>query len=230
MTKKTAARSEGSPAATLGPALVAGVIVLALLAGCQTTGTTRTTQRDKTKKGAIIGGIAGALLGAVTGEREADEILAGAAIGAGIGAGVGAYMDRQEEKLAQIPGTTVERVGDDMLLVHFESDLLFAVDSAQLDFQSQSALDEAAWVLLEFPKTAVIIQGHTDSTGSETHNQALSERRARSVENYLLQRGVDGSRMRAIGYGESQPIATNETAAGRQLNRRVDVLLKAKAT
>ncbi|NIM00717.1 MAG: OmpA family protein [Acidobacteria bacterium] len=188
-----------------------------------------TTERDKTKKGAAIGAGAGAVLGAVLGEGELDEILAGAAIGAGVGAGVGAYMDAQQEKLANIPGTTVERVGEDMLLVHFDSDVLFAVNSATLNSQSMSALDEAAAVMVEYPKTAIVSQGHTDSTGSEEHNQGLSERRAQSVANYLVARGLDGNRIASMGYGEAHPIASNDTAAGRSLNRRVDLLLKAKA-
>jgi len=187
-----------------------------------------TTKRDKTKKGAAIGAASGAVLGAVLGEGELDEILAGAAIGAGIGAGVGAYMDRQQEKLAQIPGTTVERVGEDMLLVHFESDVLFAVDSATLNSQSRSALDEAASVFVEFPKTAIISQGHTDATGSDSHNQDLSERRAMSVANYLTGQGVDPVRITSVGYGEAHPVASNDTTNGRTLNRRVDLLLKAK--
>ncbi len=188
-----------------------------------------TTERDRTKKGAAIGAGAGAVLGAILGEGELDDILKGAAIGAGVGAGVGAYMDAQEEKLARIPGTTVERVGDDMLLVHFESDVLFAIDSASLNSQSQATLDEAAVVMVDFPKTAIISQGHTDSTGSEEHNQGLSERRAKSVANYLIAQGVDSTRIAFRGYGEHHPIASNETANGRSLNRRVDLLLKAKA-
>lgn len=216
-------------------AIAVATLALFLLGstGClfqQSEPSTRTTSRDKTKKGAAIGAIAGAILGAVIGEGEADEILASAAIGAGIGAGVGTYMDRQEEKLAQIPGTTVERVGDDMLLVHFESDILFAVDSASLNPTSRTTLDDVGAVLVEYGKTAVIVQGHTDSTGAEEHNQSLSERRARSVVSFLTGRGVDSGRLVAVGYGESQPIATNDTATGRRLNRRVNILLKAKAT
>ena len=92
--------------------------------------TPRTTKRDKTKKGAMIGAAGGAVAGAVAGDGELDKVLAGAAIGAGIGAGIGAYMDRQEERLAQIPGTRVERVDEKTLLVHFESDILFSVNSA----------------------------------------------------------------------------------------------------
>ncbi len=187
------------------------------------------TQRDKTKKGAAFGAAGGALLGAILGEGDLDDILKGAALGAGIGAGVGAYMDRQEEKLAEIPGTTVERVGEDMLLVHFESDVLFGVDSATLNSASQSALNEAAGVINEFPKTAIISQGHTDSTGSEAHNQTLSERRAQSVANYLIGQGVEGGRIASMGYGETHPVASNDNSNGRSLNRRVDLLLKAKA-
>ena len=211
---------------------LAMLVLLATVAGCATTGTTttRTTERDKTKKGAAIGAAAGALLGAVIGEREADEILAGAAIGAGIGAGVGAYMDRQEEKLANIPGTSVERVGEGMLLVHFKSDVLFDIDSSTLSYSSQSALEEAAQVFAEHPKTAIVVQGHTDSTGSEDHNQRLSERRARAVMNYLSQRGIDSTRMVALGFGEGQPVAGNDSSEGRKMNRRVDLLLKVKAT
>jgi outer membrane protein OmpA-like peptidoglycan-associated protein len=216
------------------PSVLYVVLLVGSLAGCATTGQTtkppRETKRDNTLKGAGIGALSGAALSIALGKREADEILAGTAIGAGIGAGVGAYMDAQEEKLARIPGTHVERVSDDMLLVHFDSDILFAVDSATLSAGSQATLQDVAGVLMEYPKTAVVIQGHTDSTGTEEHNQALSERRAGSVRGFLQGRGIDGDRMAAIGYGEGMPRASNDTTAGRQQNRRVDVMLKAKAT
>ena len=214
---------------------LAVLLCLAVIApfGCATTGTqssaTRTTKLDKTAKGAGIGAAAGAVVGAVLGEGKADKILAGAALGAGIGAGVGAYMDHQEEKLARIPGTTVERVSDDLLLVHFESDVLFDIDSAVLKEGARDALDEAAGVFLEYPKTAIIAQGHTDSTGTEAHNLDLSERRAKAVAAYLIDRGVDAARITSVGYGEGHPIASNDTASGRLQNRRVDLLLKAKA-
>lgn len=190
--------------------------------------TERSTARDKTKKGALIGAAAGAVLGAVIGEGEADEILASAAIGAGIGAGVGAYMDKQEERVARIPGTTVERLDEETLLVHFDSDVLFEVDAADLDVTSRDTLTQAAEVIKEFDKTAVVIQGHTDSSGSTEHNQALSERRADSVRNYLARAGVDDGRMASVGYGEDHPVADNDSTEGKRLNRRVDMLLKAK--
>lgn len=214
---------------------LAGLLCLAMIAplGCATTGTqssgTRTTERDKTARGAGIGAAAGAVLGAVLGEGKADNILKGAAIGAGIGTGVGAYMDGQEEKLAHIPGTSVERVSDDLLLVHFESDVLFDIDSATLKPGARAALDDAAQVFRNFPKTAIVVQGHTDATGTEIHNQELSERRAQSVVAYLVGRDVDTARITSVGYGEGHPIASNDTDSGRSQNRRVDLLLKAKA-
>jgi outer membrane protein OmpA-like peptidoglycan-associated protein len=207
------------------------LLVAALTIGCASmmqSSNERTTKRDKTKKGAAIGAASGAVLAAATGEGELDEILAGAVIGAGVGAGVGAYMDHQEEKLARIPGTTVERVGDNLLLVRFESDILFSVNSATLNSGARTTLDEAADVFIEYRKTAIISQGHTDSSGSEEYNQTLSERRAASVANYLIGQGIDSTRVTAVGYGESQPVASNATNADREMNRRVDLLLKAK--
>lgn len=214
--------------------LFAALIALALVAstGCsmfqKDTEDPRVTKRDNTKKGAAIGAASGAVLGAIVGEGELDEVLAGAAIGAGVGAGVGAYMDKQEEKLARIPGTSVERVGDDMLLLRFDSDILFSVNSAQLDPSARGTLEQFLNVVQEYNKTAIISQGHTDSTGSEEYNQQLSERRARSVESYLVGAGLDPSRITALGYGESHPVADNGSESGRRQNRRVDLLLKAK--
>jgi outer membrane protein OmpA-like peptidoglycan-associated protein len=189
----------------------------------------RVTRRDRMWKGAAIGGAIGAAGAVLKGKREADEILAGAAIGGVIGGGIGAYMDRQQERLTRIPGTTVERVGEDTLMVHFDSDVLFDVGSSVLDTSGRSTLEDVADVINDYPKTAVVVQGHTDSTGSEETNQHLSERRAGAVEGYLVNRGVDPGRMTALGYGESYPVAENSTSGGRQQNRRVDVLLKANA-
>jgi outer membrane protein OmpA-like peptidoglycan-associated protein len=207
--------------------LTAGLLVLTFLFSCATTESV--TKRDKTAKGAGIGAAAGAVGAIVTGKREADEILAGAAIGAAIGGGVGAYMDHQEAKLAKIPGTHVERLDESTLLVHFDSDVLFAVDSAALSGDARNALGQAASVMNEYDKTAVIVQGHTDSTGTDQHNQGLSERRAGSVQQELISRGVDRDRIASMGFGESQPVADNATSEGRRRNRRVDVMLRAKA-
>lgn len=205
------------------------VLLLFIVSACASVRGPYTTDRDKTKKGAGIGAAAGAAAAILDGKDEADDILAHAAIGAIAGAGVGAYMDAQEEKLARIPGTTVERVGPATLLVHFDSDVLFDVDSAVLDPSARSSLSQAAGVMSEYPKTAVVVQGHTDSTGSEAHNQELSERRAEAVRGLLVQRGVAPERISAIGYGEGSPVASNDTEYGRQQNRRVDIMLRGKA-
>ena len=207
-------------------------LALALTTGCSMIRQERepySTKRDKTRKGAAIGAVAGAAAAILKGEREADEILGGAAIGAAVGAGTGFYLDRQEEKLARIPGTRVERLGDNVLLVRFDSAVLFRIDSAVIEAPGRPALEQAADVLLEFSKTAVVVQGHTDSTGNETHNQDLSERRAVAVKNNLVGHGVNANRIAALGYGEGSPVASNETEAGRRKNRRVELLLKAKA-
>ena len=189
----------------------------------------RYTRRDRMWKGGGIGAAIGAAGAYIQGKREADEILAGAAIGGVIGGAIGTYMDRQQERLAHIPGTNVERLSDDTVLVHFNSDVLFDSGSATLDAGGRSTLEQVAEVINDYRKTAVVIQGHTDSEGSEETNQDLSERRARAVEGYLTNRGVDGARMTAIGFGESAPVASNASPFGRQRNRRVDVLLKAKS-
>lgn len=211
--------------------LLAALLLLPLISACASVQARDpyTTKRDKTAKGAGAGAAAGAVGAVLAGEREADEILAGAAIGAVVGGSIGAYMDHQEERLTRIPGTTVERVSENTILAHFDSDVLFDVDSSSLRPDAQGTLRQVATVLLDYPKTAIVIQGHTDSTGSEEHNQALSHRRAESVEAFLIGRGVETGRMTSVGYGESMPVASNDTEAGRQRNRRVDILLKAKA-
>jgi len=209
--------------------LVSGITLLATLAGCSQSATMRATERNNTAKGAGIGALSGAALSVVLGKRKADQILIGAAIGAGIGAGVGGYMDAQEEKLARIPGTSVERVDRETLLVNFDSDILFAIDSSMLTSTSRSTLGDVASVITEYPKTAVVIQGHTDSTGTEAHNQALSERRAGAVQGFLEGQGVNQDRLASTGFGEGAPVASNMTIDGRRQNRRVNILLKAKA-
>lgn len=187
------------------------------------------TRRDKTATGAGIGAAVGALASILDGKKEADEILARAAIGAVVGGGIGAYMDAQEERIARIPGTRVERLDRNTLLVKFDSDVLFDVNSSSLGGQSRTTLSQMTNVLKDFPKTAVVIQGHTDSTGSDSHNQALSERRAGSVRSFFTGQGIQGQRLVAMGYGETMPVADNTTENGRRLNRRVDVVLRARA-
>ena len=187
------------------------------------------TKRDKTAKGAGIGAAAGIAAAYAKGKREGDELLVGAAAGALVGGSVGAYLDAQEERLARIPGTTVERVSRDSLKVRFESDVLFGVDSSRLSSSARSSLAQVAAVMVDFRKTSAVVHGHTDSTGSEAHNQELSERRAGAVRNTLVDYGVAMERLTALGSGESRPIASNGSASGRRLNRRVEIYLKARA-
>ena len=207
--------------------LVSFSLAIALLAGCASN---PDDPYAKTKRGATIGAAIGAAAGLFVGDGELDEVLGGAAIGAGVGAGIGVYMDKQQQKLEQeLESAEVERIDEETLRVNFDSDILFAVDSATLSAGSKAELDDFAGVMNEYPKSAILIQGHTDSTGSEEHNMKLSERRAQSVFNHLLLRQIDPSRMAAVGYGEGYPVADNDTPAGRQLNRRVTILVRGKA-
>jgi len=149
----------------------------------------------------------------------------GAGIGGLAGAGVGAYMDKQERDLrARTAGTDVQviRQGDDLVL-NIPSGITFAYDSANVQPQFQRTLDQVADTLSQYNQTYVDVYGHTDSTGSDQYNQALSERRARSVADYLSGHGVQAARIGTRGYGKTQPIASNDTDAGRAANRRVEV-------
>jgi len=183
----------------------------------------------QTKRGATIGAAVGALAGFFVGDGELDEILGSAAVGAGLGAGVGVYMDKQQRDLEQIEDVNVERLDEETLRINFDSDILFAVDSSNLSVNSKYSLDEFAEVMREYPQTAILIQGYTDSSGSEEYNLRLSERRAQAVFNHLALREVEPGRMAAIGYGEGYPVADNSTPQGRELNRRVSILVKGKA-
>ena len=204
------------------------IVVMAMLGGCASMSDPN-DPRARTKRGAAIGAAIGAVAGVFVGDGEADEILATAAIGAGLGAGIGAYMDKQQRELEQIEGVAIERIDEETLQVHFDSDILYAVDSAILSADSRYALDDFAQVMNDFTKTAIVIQGHTDSTGSEEHNEKLSERRAKSVFNHLASNEVAGDRMLALGYGEGEPVADNASEQGRMLNPRVTILIKGKA-
>jgi outer membrane protein OmpA-like peptidoglycan-associated protein len=204
-----------------------GLTAMLLTAACATTQTD--DPYAQTKRGAAIGAAIGAAAGFFVGDGELDEILGTAAVGAGLGAGVGLYMDKQQQALEEIEEVDVERLDAETLRVNFDSDILFAVDSAALSAQSMRSLDEFAQVMREFPKTAILIQGYTDSSGSEQYNMQLSERRAKAVYNHLALREVEEGRMAAIGYGEGYPVADNGTPEGRAQNRRVAILVKGKA-
>jgi len=207
--------------------ILTAIAVLTVAAGCATTPSD--DPYAQTKKGAAIGAAVGAAAGIFVGDGELDEILGTAAVGAGLGAGVGLYMDKQQQALEEIEQVDVERLDEETLRVNFDSDILFAVDSAVLSPQSMAGLDEFAQVMRTYPKTAILVQGYTDSTGSEQYNLQLSQRRANAVQNHLALRQVEQSRMESIGYGEGYPVADNASPQGRELNRRVSILVKGKA-
>ena len=205
-------------------ALTAAVV---LLGGCATPDPN--DPYAPTKRNAAIGAALGAVAGMFVGDGELDEVLGGAAVGAGVGAGIGIYMDKQQAELEKIEEVDVERVDEETLRVNFDSDILFAVDSAILSGDAKYSLDQFAQVMRDYPQTAILIQGHTDSSGSEEYNMKLSERRAQSVYNHLALREVDVERMAAIGYGEGYPVADNASPGGRAQNRRVSILVKGNA-
>jgi len=191
-------------------------------------------EHAKAKKGAIIGGLAGAIAGAVIGNNKGHHstkrgATAGVLAGTAAGAIVGAMMDRQERELRQINGVDVTRTSPDELKVTVRNEVLFDVNSSSLRSASRASLRDMADVFDKYPNTTIVVGGHTDSTGSAAYNQRLSERRASSVANYLEDLGVRSSRIDAEGYGESQPRSSNNTASGRQSNRRVEIHIRANA-
>lgn len=211
--------------------IIASILVLMLAAPVAFA---QTDEHGKTKRGAAIGGVAGAIVGGVLGNnRGSGNAKRGAAIGGAVGAAtgaiVGAMMDKQERELRQIEGVNVQRVGNDELAVSVKNDVLFDYNSAALRSASRDALREMADVFQKYPDTSIRVEGHTDSRGSASYNQRLSERRADAVARYLEGTGVRNSRIDAVGYGKSQPRASNDTANGRQLNRRVEIRIKANA-
>ncbi len=192
------------------------------------------SERDKTRKGAVIGGVAGAIAGAIIhNNRGSGNAKRGAAIGGVVGAAtgaiVGAMMDRQERELRQIEGIDVTRTDEDELKVTVRNDILFDFDSSALRSSSRDELREMAEVFNRYDDTTIDVQGHTDSVGSASYNKRLSVRRASSVANYLENLGVSGSRIDAFGYGESRPKASNGSSSGRQLNRRVEIFVRANS-
>jgi outer membrane protein OmpA-like peptidoglycan-associated protein len=174
--------------------------------------------------GALGGAAAGAVIGGLA-SGSARGAIVGAAIGGAAGAAIGAVMDSQAEDLQdKLPNARVERVGEG-IAVTFDSGILFAVNQATLQPAGQQNLRDLVTSLEEYEGTEVLVVGHTDSTGEEAYNQSLSERRADAARNFLIGAGLDASRVRAMGRGELEPIATNDTDAGRQQNRRVEVAI-----
>ncbi|HBT82818.1 MAG: hypothetical protein A2091_01915 [Desulfuromonadales bacterium GWD2_61_12] len=207
------------------------LILFLVLAGCA-------EPLSRTEKGAIYGAVGGAAVGALAGQaigKDTKSTLigagAGAVVGGGTGAGIGYYMDRQEaamrEALAAVEGVNVRREGN-VLHVTFRSDNQFDVNSAALRPEAQRDIARMADIQREYDKTTITIAGHTDSTGTESHNQQLSERRAGAVRDILLSRNVAANRITIVGFGETQPVADNASKKGQQQNRRVEITINPK--
>ncbi|WCM26788.1 OmpA family protein [Sphingomonas sp. QA11] len=205
---------------------VAALAALVTTSACTTDPVTGERRLSKTAIGGIGGALGGYLIGDIVGGRnDRTAKILGAGIGGIAGAGIGAYMDKQEHDLrARTAGTDVQviRQGDDLIL-NIPSGINFAHNSAMVAPQFRRTLDQVGQVLGQYDRTYVDIYGHTDSTGSESYNQDLSERRAESVADYLTTRGVRSARIGIRGFGEMQPIASNETEQGRAANRRVEI-------
>jgi outer membrane protein OmpA-like peptidoglycan-associated protein len=207
--------------------LVALAATLALGA-CTTTDPYTGEQRvSNTAGGAALGALAGAGIGLLAGGDDRRNALIGAGIGALAGGAIGNVMDQNEAELRrQLQGTgvSVTRVGDRIVL-NMPSDITFATDQDSIKSQFYPVLNSVGLVLKKFNQTIVDVYGHTDSTGDDTYNYNLSQRRALSVANYLSSQGVDSRRFAVTGFGETKPIANNSTPTGRALNRRVEIQL-----
>ena len=185
---------------------------------------------SKTAEGAAIGaaagGVVGGIIGHQTGNTAAGAIIGGA-IGGAAGAYIGNYMDKQAEEIqADLEGAKVERIGEGIKIT-FDSGILYDVNKATLRPEAKANLDKLAVILNKYADTNILIEGHTDATGTDEYNLELSRNRASSVSNYLAGLAVDSKRFTTMGYGESQPIATNDTDEGRQQNRRVEIAIMA---
>lgn len=179
--------------------------------------------------GAAGGAVAGAILGQAIGKDTEGTLIgaaAGAAIGGAAGAGVGHMMDKQEEEyrqaLAASEAAAVRREGD-LLAITLKGDVTFDTDSHTINPGLYNEIDRIAQIMIKYPQTNILVEGHTDSQGAENYNQQLSEKRASSVKNLLIQKGVGAFRVSTQGYGESRPVATNATPEGRMMNRRVEI-------
>ncbi len=207
--------------------IIAGLALLAI-AGC-----TDPAQVDanngyqKTQSGALIGGLVGAVTGAVVSDDKGKGAIIGGAVGALGGAAIGNALDKQEAELRQQLNNDDIRITNtgDRLIVTMPQDILFAVDSSTVQPGLRSDLLTVASSLQQYPDSTVQVIGHTDNTGDAGYNQGLSERRANSVADVLMNGGVAFSRIQTFGRGEDQPVASNLTDEGRSQNRRVEIVI-----
>ncbi|MFD1754458.1 OmpA family protein [Rufibacter sediminis] len=214
-------------------AMLVGSLLFSSCKSSQTAGTTGTSTSqnkgmNKTAKGGLLGAGGGAVLGGIIGKatgNTARGAIIGAAVGGATGAVIGRRMDKQAAELEkEMQNAQVERVGEG-IKVTFDAGLLFATNSAELQSSSRADIQKLAETLKKYPGTNVLVEGHADNTGTDAINQPLSERRAQAVANYATSLGVESNRIQTRGYGSTQPVADNTTAAGRQQNRRVEVAI-----
>ena len=181
---------------------------------------------SKTAKGGVIGGAGGGVLGGVIGHAAGNTLLGaiiGAAVGGAAGAFIGNYMDKQAAEMQRdIKGAEIQRIGE-AIKITFDSGILYDIDKSDLRPVSKTNLVALAKILNNYPDTNILIEGHTDDTGTDDHNMTLSKDRAQSVSLYLATLDVQSARFSITGYGETQPIVTNDTPEGQQKNRRVDI-------
>jgi len=207
----------------LAAAVATASVIVSSTAGC--------AGMTQTERGAIIGAATGATVGGVVGRVAGSTtrgVIVGAVVGGAAGAVIGREMDQKAERMAaEIERGRVERVGEG-ILVTFDSGILFDFDSSVLRPEARENLASLARTLGDMTgDVELLIAGHTDSVGTDEYNYRLSERRAQSAADYLMTRGIPPARINIVGLGESEPVATNETAAGRQMNRRVEVAIYA---
>ncbi|MFM9946165.1 MAG: OmpA family protein [Bacteroidia bacterium] len=187
---------------------------------------------NKTRKGAIIGTGGGAVIGAVIGRASGNTALGaliGATLGGAAGAIIGTQMDKQAEEIQNtVSGAKVYRVGEG-IIVEFNNKILFGFDKSDLNDGAKGNIDKLVTVLGKYPDTNIEVQGHTDNTGTDSYNMALSKRRAAAVSNHLISRGISSRRTSTKGYGESAPNYSNDTEESRAQNRRVEFLITANA-
>jgi outer membrane protein OmpA-like peptidoglycan-associated protein len=207
--------------------LVSSFSALALItvSGCVTDPNTGEKKASRTAIGGVGGALAGALLGGLIGGKTGR--IVGAGLGGVAGAAVGYQMDKQIKELKeQTAGSGVDVTETDngqAILVNLPDGVTFDVGSATLNPTFRTTLDKVAESLIQYPNSLVDVYGHTDSTGSDAFNQTLSENRARTVMNYLMSRGVPAARLKSQGFGETMPVASNDTPEGRAKNRRVEI-------
>ncbi|MDB4293634.1 OmpA family protein [Maribacter sp.] len=213
---------------TTGKKLIYLFMAMTLVVGCNAT-----KNANKTQKGAVIGAAGGALIGGVLGNNigKGGNTVLGAIIGAAVGGAAGGYignrMDKQAQRIEEeIPGAVVTRVGEGINVTFTEdAGVYFDTNKSNVKGTSATTLDKLAGIFKEYPKSYILVEGHTDSAGADAYNETLSEQRAKSVTSYLTSKGLDSGRFTTKWYGEAQPIGDNETKEGKAQNRRVELAI-----